>query len=235
MFDPYETTSVGGFVQQLAAHCLPHGYRYYVSGLLPEGKDYRAIDARIITKYDIPANKWERYRRKKAGEVNLRYLRHGRQFLLIATGPWGQHPFFESEVEIRDVHEVPIRFHGYALSYRGGRVWVRIGREELKAIRKRLLWMARRARASRLAAEFKAIPYQPYRSVRYQLLRLLEAVNKRRKVVRLRPVPESAIPERRINCCVFKKAECKSQTMGEECTEKKHEQATHTAEVGALG
>src|SRR5512135_2350638 len=87
MADGYETTSVGAFVQQVAVHCLPHGYRYYVSGLMPEGKDYRMIDARIMAKYAIAKNRWERYRRKRAGEVNLRYLRHERQFLLLATGP----------------------------------------------------------------------------------------------------------------------------------------------------
>ena len=64
---------------------------------------------------------------KRAGEVNVRYLRYGRWFLLIATGPCGEHHFFEEEVDIRDVQAVPIRFHGYELSYRDGRVWVRIG------------------------------------------------------------------------------------------------------------
>lgn len=58
MADGYETTSVGAFVQQVAVHCLPHGYRYYVSGFMPEGKDYRAIDERIIAKYEIPQNRW---------------------------------------------------------------------------------------------------------------------------------------------------------------------------------
>src|SRR5512135_338819 len=113
MAEHHVTTSIAAFVRYLATHCLPHGYRYYVSGLLPEGKDYRAIDARIMAKYGIGKNRWARYRRKRAGEVNLRYLRYGRWFLLIGTGPWGEHLFFESEVDIRDVHAVPIRFHGY--------------------------------------------------------------------------------------------------------------------------
>jgi hypothetical protein len=215
----YVTTSINAFVRHLATHCLPHGYRYYVSGLLPEGKDCRAIDARIIAKYDIASNRWERYRRKRAGEVNLRYLRYGRWFLLIATGPWGHHLFFESEVDIRDVHAVPIRFHGYELSYRGGRVWVRIDREHLNSIRKRLLRLAVRASVSTLFSEFQSLPFEPYRSVRFQLFRLLRKVNRRRNAAGLARVPKSAIPDRAESYCLFERARGKAQTMdaGEAC------------------
>jgi hypothetical protein len=215
MVDRYETTSVGGFVQQVALHCLPHGYRYYVSGLMPEGKDPRAIDARILAKYEIARNRWERYRRKRAGEVNLRYLRYERRFLLLATEPWGRHRFFESEAEIRDVHAVPIRFHGYELSYRGGRVWVRIGQEDLDGIRERLLRRATKARVSDLVSEFDSLPYEPYRSVRYQMFRLLDEVNRRRKAAGLGRVPASAIPARRTSYRVFEPAGDESQTMDE--------------------
>src|SRR5512135_481652 len=213
MAEHYETTSIAAFVRYLATHCLPHGYRYYVSGLLPEGKDYRAIDARIIAKYEIGKNRWARYRKKKGGEVNLRYLRYGRWFLLIATGPWGEHRFFEEEVEIRDVHAVPIRFHGYELTYRGGRVWVRIDREQLRAIRKRLLGLAVRAGVSTLFSEFQALPFEPYRAVRYQMFRLLREVNRRRKGAGLARVPESALPARVRSYRLLEPAEGESQTM----------------------
>jgi len=221
MVERYETTSVGAFVWYLAAHCLPHGYRYYASGLLPEGKDYRAIDARIIAKYGIAENRWARQRRKRAGEVNVRYLRYGRWFLLIATGPWGEHRFFEEEVDIRDVQAVPIRFHGYELSYRDGRVWVRIGEKALGAIRERLLRRAVRARVSELIAEFQSLPFEPYRSVRYQLFGLLREVNRRRKAAGLARVPEWAILARRPSYRVF--------------TEREDEEAKDTIEVNALG
>jgi hypothetical protein len=213
MVEHYETTTINAFVRYLATHCLPHGYRYYVSGLLPQGKDYRAIDDRIIAKYGIAKNRWERCRRKRAGEDNLRYLRYGRWFLLIATGPRGQDLFFKSEVNIRDVHAVPIRFHGYELTYRGGRVWVRIDREHLCGIRKRLLRMAVWAGASTLFSEFQAIPFEPYRSVRFQLFRLLREVNRRRNAAGLERVPKSAIPDRAQSYRLLEPAEGKSQTM----------------------
>src|SRR5512135_3491892 len=163
MRDGHETTSVEAFVQQVAVHCLPHGYRYYVSGFLPEGKDYLAIDSRIIAKYEIPPNRFARYRLRKAGKVVIRYLRFERWFLLIATGPWGEHLFFESEVEIRDAQAVPIHFHGYEMSFRGGEIWVRIGKKELTVIRERLLRRALRRQASKLEHEFQSLPYEPYR------------------------------------------------------------------------
>lgn len=214
MVERYVTTSVAAFVEYVAAHCLPHGYHYYVSGVMPEGKDYRAIDARIIAKYDIAGNRWERCRRKRAGEVNLRYLRCERWYLILATGPWGQHLFFESEADIRDVRVVPIRFHGYELSYRAGRVWVRIAKEALSAIREHLLRRARRARVSELISEFQSLPYQPYRSVRYQLFVLLREVNRRRKAAGLARVPEWAVPGRRTISRIFEPTGEQSQTMG---------------------
>lgn len=206
MADGYETTSVGAFVQQVAVHCLPHGYRYYVSGFMPEGKDYRAIDKRILAKYEIPPNRFARYRLKKAGKVVIRYLRFERWFLLIASDPWGQHRFFEDEVEIRDVQAVPIRFHGYELTFRDGRVWVRIGERELDIIRERFLRRAVRSRGvSKLEDEFQSLPYQPYRSVRYQLFGLLDEVNQLRKAAGLGCVSESAIPTRRTSYLAFRK------------------------------
>ena len=46
-----EATSVAGFVQQLAVAYVGRGYFFYVTGELPERKDPRAVDRRIIEKY----------------------------------------------------------------------------------------------------------------------------------------------------------------------------------------
>jgi hypothetical protein len=193
----WEVTTVEGFVQQLAVACLPNGYRYYVSGIVREGKDPRSVDAKIVAKYDIASNKWERYRRKRAGTVNLRYVRFRRRFVILATGPWGEHPFFEGEAEIRDVESVPIRFSGYELGYRGGKVWVRIERDDLKRIRAYFLDVAVKRRMSELVGELRALPYEPYRGVRYQLLHLLQEVNQRRRSAGLPPLYPSVIRSRR--------------------------------------
>ena len=155
-------------------------------GLLPQGKDYRAIDDRIIAKYGIAKNRWERCRRKRAGEDNLRYLRDGRWFLLIATGPRGQKSLLQERGQHSRRAGVPIRFHGYELTYRGGRVWVRIDREHLRGIRKRFVRMAVWAGALTLSSEFQGIPFKPYRPACFcQLFRLLREVNRRRNAAGL--------------------------------------------------
>ena len=202
-----ETTTVGGMVQLLAARYLPNGYRYYVSGLVPERKDPRAVDQKIMMKYAIAENRWARYRRKREGQVNLRYLRHGRRFLILATGPHGAHPFFEQELAVRDVEAVPIRFDGYELSFRGGQVWVRIDRKAFREFRQRVLGNALKKEVSALINEFRSLPYEPYRSVRYQMFRLLDEVNQRRKAAGLPRVPDWVVPSRRKSRRVFERQE----------------------------
>ena len=88
----YETTSLVGFVQYLASNLLPHGYWFYVTGRVPEGKDPRAVDRKLIEKYAIGLSRQQRARRKLAGQANLHYIRLGRFWVLLATH--GEHAFF---------------------------------------------------------------------------------------------------------------------------------------------
>ena len=63
----YEAASVTGFVQQLACNYLPHGYWFYVTGSVPEGKDPAAIDRKLMEKYGVGLSRQQRARRKLAG------------------------------------------------------------------------------------------------------------------------------------------------------------------------
>jgi hypothetical protein len=105
---PYraEATSVEGFVQQIACCYLRHGYWFYVTGHVPEGKDARAIDHKLIAKYSIGVSESTRARRKRLGQANLQFLRHGRLFVILATK--GQHDFFT--VESKSIHDTYARF-----------------------------------------------------------------------------------------------------------------------------
>ena len=115
----WETSSVEGFVQLLACNLLPHGYWFYVTGRVPADKDPAAVDVKLIGKYGIDRSRAARARRKRAGYANLRYLRHDRFFILLATH--GQGAFFEQErASIRDIRKVPLQFAGYSISYRRG-------------------------------------------------------------------------------------------------------------------
>lgn len=193
---PCEATSVPGFVQQLAVAYLAHGYWFYVPGSVPPHKDPRALDRKLIDRYEIGASKWARARRKRAGEARLQYLRYGTFFLVLATH--GRHPFFALEAgAIRDARRAPIRFGGYAVSHRGGHAHVRIDRAEYVLLRARLLGLAVRRPAAYLGGLLGRLPYEPYAPVRRQLLLLHREVNRARKRAGLDAVPVDCLRLRR--------------------------------------
>lgn len=185
-----EATSVEGFVQQLAVSYLGNGYWFYVLGQIPEGKDPRKVDDKLITRYEIDLSKWERARRKRAGLANLQYIRHGRFFVLLATH--GVHPFFEEEApSIRDARHTPIRFRGYSVSHRNGHSHVRIDQEQYKRLKAYFLDLAPHRSAAALGRELARLPFEPYAPVRRQLLVVLRAINQERKRAGFEPVPRS--------------------------------------------
>jgi hypothetical protein len=185
-----EATSVEGFVQQLAVSYLGNGYWFYVVGEVPEGKDPRRVDEKLVTRYQIDVSKWARARRKRAGLANLQYLRYGRLFALLATH--GAHAFFEEEASsIRDARKTPIRFRGYAISYRGGHPHVRIEQEEYKRLKAYFLELALHRSAQRLGSELARLPFEPYAPVRVQLLAVLRSINRERKRAGFEQVPKT--------------------------------------------
>ena len=200
-----ETTSIEGFVQLLACNYLPHGYWFYVTGWVPEGKDPRQVDAKLIDKYGIDLPRTAKSRRKRLGYANMQYLRHGRLFVLLATH--GKHRFFDEEATcIRDIRRVPLKFAGYSISYRRGNrtvagkadgKWhshVQIDREWYKVLQAWCLDTAIRRSAEKVALDFYRFPFEPYAPVRRQMLNLLRAVNKARKQAGQEPIPVQAIP-----------------------------------------
>jgi hypothetical protein len=175
-----EATSIGGFVQQVAVSFVGHGYFFYVAGSIPEGKDPRAVDEKLVVRYGIDISKWARARRKQAGIANLQYVRFGQFFLILATH--GRHQFFEDEAScIRDVRRRPIRFAGYSIGFRGGHPHVRIEQEEYKQLKAYFVDLALRRSVASLERELAQIPFEPYAPVRRQLLCILRTVNRARK------------------------------------------------------
>lgn len=203
-----EATSLEGFVQQIACCYLRHGYWFYVTGYIPAGKDARAIDRKLIEKYGIGISESTRARRKRLGQANLQYLRHDRLFVILATK--GEHEFFAIESKsIHDIRRTPLKYGGYAISYRrGGRtrkgerdaLWhahVEIERRCYLELKAWFLDLAAHRSVERLALEFYRLPYEPYAPVRRQLLNLLRAVNRRRRRAGYQPVPIEVLPLRR--------------------------------------
>jgi hypothetical protein len=182
-----ETTSIGGFIQQMAVSCVAKGYFFYVAVSIPRDKDPRAIDQKLIDRYGIDISKWARARRKQAGQANLRYLRFERFFVILATH--GQHPFFAAEAAcIKDIRRTPIKFAGYSVSYRDGHPHVRIEQEEYKQMKAYFLDVAVHRSLVNLEQEFAQLNWEPYAPVRRQLLSILRAVNSARRQAGFEPV-----------------------------------------------
>lgn len=191
-----EATSVEGFVQQVAVQYLRHGYWFYVAGSIPAGKDARAVDSKLIAKYSITASSKERTRRKRAGLANMHYIRHDRFFLLMATH--GRHSFFDDEVgQIRDARRQPIKFAGYAISYRNGHACVRIEQREYQQLKARFLDLACKRSAEALAAEYRSVRFVPYRPVRQQLLAAWRIANRARKLAGYDAISIDSVPWKR--------------------------------------
>lgn len=185
--------SYAGLVRYIAANLFPHGYRWYVTGVIPEGKDPQRTDNSILDRYDLRITKWERARRRKVGWAGVRYLRVGRFFVIIATDD-GDHPFLAEEDDaIKDAREEPIRINGYSLSVRmqmagGGKgLWrpsIRIDRKVYLKLKARFLELAVHRTEKSLRRAFKTVPFEPYEPVLRQLYSILRAVNRKRKQAR---------------------------------------------------
>lgn len=207
---PYrcEASSLEGFVQQIACSYLRHGYWWYVTGHIPDRKDGREIDGKLLKKYGIDVSESTRARRKQLGRANMQYLRLGRFFVLMATK--GKHDFFEEEKQgIRDIRRVPLRIGGYSISYRmGGRkrtgerdhrrhAHVAIERGRYLEIAAHVRELASHRSTTRLALAFYRIPFEPYAPIRRQLLRLLSSANEVRRQAGHLPLPVEVLPLRR--------------------------------------
>ncbi len=196
-------TSVAGFVQQLAVGYIAHGYWFYVTGRVPEHKDPANVDRKLIGQYGLDVSKWTRARHKQAGRARVQYLRYDRFFVLLATH--GEHPFFAAEgKQIRDVRREPLRFMGYSIGCRqgrDGRKWhpsVRIEQDTFRALKSRLLALAVHRSVEEWCQTLRALNFEPYAPVRDQLRILLRALNRKRQVAGLEPVPREALRWRRM-------------------------------------
>lgn len=192
--------SVTAFVQRVAVDLVQHGHFFYVTGVVPERKDPRALDAKLIERYGLNLSKWARARRRAAGLASVQYLRLDRFFVLLATK--GRHEFFEQESSIRDIRRSPLRVAGYSISYRLGvdrryHVSVRIAPDEYLKLKCYLVGLARHRSVENLVVEFRRVPFEPYAPVRRQLLNILRAVNRVRHTAGYEAVPVSALRLRR--------------------------------------
>lgn len=192
----YEATSIPGFIQQLAVGYVGRGYFFYVLGRVPEGKDPRRVDQKLIEKYGIAISKSARARRKALGYANLQYLRYQDTFLLLATQ--GKHEFFLEEAgQVRDAREMPIKLFGYAVSYRAGHPHVRIEQRQYLELKSYFSELSVHRKRETLERGLRSLYFEPYAPVRSQLHVVLREMNRRRKAAGFDPLPSSCLRTRR--------------------------------------
>lgn len=212
-------TSLEGFIQQLAVAYVAHGYYFYTSGFIPEGKDPKAVDQKLLDKYGIRLSKFARYRRKALGQASIQYLRFERFFVLIATH--GKHQFFWEEKDggeggrIRDVRRTPIRFAGYSVSARRRAgaglqlvAHVRMDQEPYLEVRDTLVDLSTKRSSQWLEYQFRTFPFEAYAPVRRQIVTIFNRVNRRRKMANLELLDRSCLRLRRKASRPFEPATC---------------------------
>lgn len=194
-------TSREALVQVIATNLFTAGYRYYVIGRIPDSKDPQLVDAKLKKKYTMGLTRWQRARRKREGHASVRYLRHGRIFVMLATE--GKHRWFDDEHEqIRDARRVPLKIAGYSISLRGnptkhGRtphhVHVELRRTAYKDVKAYFLDLATHRSEAMLTRELWSLPFEPYAPVRRQMLNIVREVNRLRKKAGFSRIPFDAI------------------------------------------
>ena len=190
------TTSIAGFIQQLAVGYCTKGYHFYVRGTIPPGKDPARVDAKLVARYGVDLSYATRSRRKQHGVASVQYVRYKDLFILIATH--GVHRFFDEEqASIQDNRHTPIAVFGYAISHRHGHVCVRIARRPYAQLKQRFLARVAYDTTAELEAALRRLPYQPYAPIRSQLLCLLRVINRRRRACGLPLLADDCMPLRR--------------------------------------
>ena len=194
---PCVATSASAFVRQLAASYLPHGYKFYVCGYVPDRFVDRAedLDHRMIDKYDVNLSKATRSKRRSEGTASVRYIRFGRFWLLLSTR--GRHRFFEQHRQVYDFGRNPVLFHGYEIRLVEGRPRVRIERQEYRRLNGYLVDVCTRPKyrpVDQMAQVMRrSVNLDPYREVIAQYVRIIRQVNRRRRSHGLLPVPLGSV------------------------------------------
>ena len=204
------TTTVPGFVQQLAVQYVAHGYRWYVEGRIPESKDRESVLEKLVATYAITHDKTERWRRKRRGVPNVQLLCFERLWVLVATKGelWREHPFYRTfssyrpksgavpeRKGYRDLAKHPLQFEGYSIGWSNGHASVRIARAVYLREKAYFEEKATKWRGELLVEEMqkRLLRFEQYAPVRTQLGRILRAVNRERRRAGYSPIPKTVL------------------------------------------
>lgn len=220
-----EVRSLTALVKQIAVHTIRWGYWWYVSGIIPEHKDPRDIDRRLMDKYAANLSESCRYRRKQQGLANTRYYRFGRRFFIFTS--LGHSPIWELEkANLRCIRKpprnfekrtgytgkfpyAPLRIGGYSISYKPGGLtskgevdpkWhshVELHPEAYRKLKATFLELSTKRSADQLGMMFYEVGYEPYKPLLRQLYSIHKQVNQKRRRSGIKDkVPREFVPTR---------------------------------------
>ena len=186
---PCVAASRQAFIDQLAYAYIAYGYRFYVTGVVPERLTSGELDARLIEKFGLDISRDRRSSQRAAGDGSIHYLRHDRFWVLISTPARNGNQFFTENTEPRtgdhlwhDVWTRAISIHGYAIRAPVGKLLIKVERHEFKRLKSELLELAKFVPAERLTTILKQrFRYEQYPGVQEQLYGLVATLNQRPK------------------------------------------------------
>lgn len=184
-----EAATVAGFLAQVVRY-VSSGHYFYVRLLIPEHKDPRAVDEKLIRLYDIARPAWRRERRRLKSSAGIHYLRHDRLAVIMLTK--GRHDDFyrDHSKSVTDIRRQALKAFGYSIRYglsagdKRMKVFVRMDDYRYRELKNHLLTMAvweSFRDPERLEQEFQRLPIQVYGPVFEQLLAMLRQVNRARR------------------------------------------------------
>ena len=208
---PYRciASSPEGLVQQVAVSYLRHGYWWYVTGRIPNGKDPESVDRKLIGEIRdrpnrpptrLPQETWSRQHAIHPLRQLVPAPRHGRPSLVQTTRTKPHPRLPSSSDQVRRVfNQLPPRWrhtNRAAASPNGTPVSASIlgTYRELKAF---FLNRACHRSVENLASDFARVPYARFAPVRRQLLTIQRSVNSARARVGHEPIPHSVLKLRR--------------------------------------
>ena len=210
-----EMISKEAFIRQLVTGYLHHGFWWYVTGTIPSKKNPQRVDQNIVSKYEIDLSRREQAYRKQQGFAAVRYLRHDRFFMILATK--GRHAFKAGHAgQLRDIRKDRLLYGGYAVRYaqaglKRSSEWkhpgmaerdpkrrghVRIEQKIYRELRAYFLELAMHRSADKLRSEFWNVPFDAYQPVQWQLHTIRRVVNELRGKAGFELVPADCIRSR---------------------------------------
>jgi hypothetical protein len=198
---PCEARSIDAFLAQVVRY-VSSGHYFYIRCLIPYEKDARAVDEKILRRYDVQRSRWQRKRRNLKTTAGIHYLRCGRLFVVMLTK--GHHEAFyrDHASSVLDIRRTALKAFGYSIRWAYSelegrrRVSVRLDKETYRKLKAHMLtvctWPAYRSKET-MEQQFRTLPYQAYGPVREQLYTIAKAVNRTRTRAGLTPVDYGCI------------------------------------------